>query len=107
GVAPVLGQAVDDYDGIAVDVLDPGAGADAARELTRVSQTGRTVDVVGVELVDDQRAAELACGRDPAAQILAGDQAAGRVAGVRQQDRPEPAADDRLAQGLGREPEAV
>ena len=67
GVAPVLGQAVEDDDRIAVDVLDVARGA-LDRQLA-----GRPAapDVVRVELVEEQRAVELARRGRPSGELVA------------------------------------
>jgi hypothetical protein len=61
GVAPVLGQAVDDDHRIFVDVLD------VARRRHRRRRSGARIDVVRVELVEQQRAVELARRPPPSA----------------------------------------
>ena len=93
-VAPVLGEAVEEHDRIAVDVLDVARGA-LDRQLRPAAPRP---DVVRVELVDEQRAVELARDRDPARELVAADQLAGRVARVRQQQRRQAAAVDLAAQ---------
>ena len=87
GVAPVLGEAVEEDHRIAVDVLD------VARRALDGQAAGRSgPDVVRVELVEHQRAVELARDRHPLRELVALHQLAGRVAGVRQQQRAEAAA---------------
>jgi hypothetical protein len=59
---------------------------------------------VRVELVEEQRAVELARRGDPGRELLAADQLAGRVARVREQERAEAAAEDlapQVADGEG------
>ena len=94
GVAPVLGQAVEQDDRIAVDVLDVAGGALDGQ----AGPPGAGPDVVRVELVEQQRAVELARQRDPLRELVALHQLAGRVAGVRQQQRRQPAPLDLAAQ---------
>jgi hypothetical protein len=56
---------------------------------------------VRIELVEDERAVELARDRDPASQLLAADDLAGRVARVGHEHRGQPAA-HHLAAQVGR-----
>src|SRR5436309_3271200 len=56
------------------------------------------VDVVRVELVEDEGAAELLAGADPGREILSAHVLAGRVARVAHQDRGEPAPLDLATQ---------
>jgi len=51
-----------------------------------------------VELIDQERALQLAGGAHPARELLALHQLAGRIAGIAQQQRREPATLDLLAQ---------
>src|SRR5690349_1175401 len=90
-VAPVLGQAVEDDDGIAVHVLHVAGGA-LDGELAGAARP----DIVRVELVDEQGAVELARGAHPALQLVAVDELAGGVAGVAEEQRGEAAALDLL-----------
>src|SRR5690606_25177389 len=61
------------------------------------------VDVVRVELVEQERAVELPRGVDPALELLAGDELARGVAGVREQQRREAAPEDLAPEVVGGE----
>src|SRR5690606_13230761 len=91
-VAPVLGEAVEEHDRIALDVLD---------ELGR-ARDGRSVSIqiVGIKLVEQERAVELPRGAHPGLELRADDGLAGGIAGVREQQRAEAAPGD-LAPELG------
>ena len=104
-VAPVLGEAVEQDDRIAVDVLDVARGAlDRTAASTRPPPApARPTDVVRIELVEQQRAVELARDRDPARELVAANELAGRVARVRQQQRRQAAAVHLAAQVVGGE----
>src|SRR5690606_12360833 len=82
-VAPVLGEAVEEHDRIALDVLD---------ELGR-ARDGRSVSIqiVGIKLVEQERAVELPRGAHPGLELRADDGLAGGIAGVREQQRAEAA----------------
>src|SRR5882724_1970873 len=84
--------------GIAVDVLDVAGGA-LDRELSRPPGP----DVMRVELVDEERALQLARGAHPPRQLFPLDQLAGRIAGIAQEERGESAPLDLLAKIVGRE----
>ncbi len=92
GVAPVLGEAVEEDDGRGVDVLDVARGA------LHGGRAAHAVDVVRVELVEEEGAVELLGGADPGGQLLPADVLAGGVAGVRREDGGEAAALDLAAQ---------
>ena len=99
-VAPVLGEAVEEHDRIAVDVLDVARGAlDRQRARAR-----RDPDVVRVELVEEQRAVELA--RDVAPSASSSSPATSLPVGLHgfdssSADRPRP--EDLAPQILGGE----
>jgi len=108
GVAPILGQAIDEDDRVAVDVLDVGGGRDHLGQISdgrrttadrlpwaavvgRRSSVVSVVDVVGVELIEDERAAVIARQSHPLRQPLPLDQLAGGVGRVAQQHGLQPA----------------
>ena len=99
GVAPVLGEAVQDDHRVAVHVLHPAGGAHGGARLL----LGAAPDEVRVELVEDQRALEPPADVDPARQLVARDQLAHGVAGVRHQQCSQPASQDLALQVGGGE----
>src|SRR6266403_2974675 len=90
---PVLGEPVEDHHRVAVHVLDVAGGA-----LDGELAGPRRPHVMRVELVDQERALQLAGGAHPARELRALHQLAGRIAGIAQQQRREPASLDLLAQ---------
>ncbi|MDF2696799.1 MAG: hypothetical protein K0S65_5182 [Labilithrix sp.] len=86
-VAPVLREAVEDDDGIGVDVLDVTCGT-----LDGQSAGPTAVDVVRVELVEEERAVEVAGDAHPAFELFSRHELAGRVARVREEKRRETTA---------------
>jgi hypothetical protein len=99
-VAPVLGQAVEQHDGIAVDV---GHVARAALDGQLIGGAAAGPQVVRVELVEQQRTVELARDFDPARQLGAADVLTRGVARVRQQQCGQAAAVHLAAQIVGGE----
>src|SRR6185503_3348259 len=78
GVAPILGEPVEDDDGIAVDVLDVPRGA-----LDGKAVALRRPNVMRIELVEQERAVELARNLHPPGELRSTHVFAGRITRVR------------------------
>src|SRR5690606_16909671 len=102
GVAEALGEAVDDDDGVGVDVLDVRGRGDGAGAGPAVLE-----EVVGVELVHQEGAVAAARHGDPGGQFLAVDDNAGGVAGVGDEQGADLLGDDAVFEGAGGDAEAV
>ncbi len=94
--SPVLGDAVNDDHWVVVNILHELGG--------RHGQTRPAEDVVGVELIEDQHAAELTCRLHPASQAVSGEELARRVAGVAEEHRLQVEVQHRLTEPMRVEP---
>src|SRR5207248_1605497 len=97
--APVLREAVEEDDGIALDVLHVARRAHERPGLARALPP----DVVRVELVDEQCAVERARGVDPVREVVAEHEPTRGIARVRDEHRGQPAAEDLAPEVAGPE----